>query len=46
MHFIRTSRHMGSKSMVAAPLWADKYHMNSEYIMQFTEIMKIIPILH
>ncbi len=37
---------MGSKSMVAAPLWADKYHMNSEYIMQYTEIIRITHILY
>jgi hypothetical protein len=26
-----TGRHMVSKSMVAAPLWADDYHMASEW---------------
>jgi hypothetical protein len=27
---LMTDRHMGSKSMVAAPLWADSDHMDSE----------------
>jgi hypothetical protein len=46
MRFVeQAGRHMGSKSMVAAPLWAERYHILN-IIMQFREIMSVTQILH
>jgi hypothetical protein len=42
----QTDRHMGSKSMVAAPLWAERYYMRLDSIMQYREIMSRTHILH
>ena len=39
-------RHMGSKSLVAAPLQAHRYHMDVGMITQFREIMNKTQILH
>jgi hypothetical protein len=47
MQFIeQRGRHMGSKSLVAAPLWAAGYHMDLNSIIGYKKIMSRTQILH